>query len=63
MSYLTTSKYERIMTQIPRPRQTVCLPRLTPEHLCYGCGRYRQYHGIGCVHPCYREFQKKAVTV
>lgn len=63
MSYLTNSKYERMMTQIPRPRQTVHQPQLAPGHLCYGCGRYHQCYGIGCVHPCYREFQKKAVTV
>lgn len=63
MSYFTTSKYERMMTQIPRPRQTIHPPRLAPGHLCYGCGRYRQCYGIGCVHPCYREVQKKAVTV
>lgn len=55
MSYLTNSKYERMMTQIPRPRQTIHPPRLAPGHLCYGCERYRQC----CVHPCYREVQKK----
>ena len=63
MSYLTTSKYERMMTQIPLPRQTIHPPRLAPGYLCYGCGRYHESYGIGCVHPCYREFQKKAVTV
>ena len=52
-----------MMTQIPRPRQTIHPPRLAPGHLCYGCERYRQCYGIGCVHPCYREVQKKAVTV
>ena len=63
MSYFTTSKYERMMTQIPRPRQPIHPPRLAPGHLCYGCGRYHESYGIGCVHPCYREIQKKAVTV
>lgn len=63
MSYLTTSKYERMMTQIPRPRQTIHSLRLAPEHLCYGCGRYRESYGIGCVHPCYREVQKKEEAV
>lgn len=63
MSYFTTNKYERMMTQIPRPRQTIHPPRLAPGHLCYGCGRYHESYGIGCVHPCYREVQKKAVTV
>ena len=52
-----------MMTQIPRPRQTIHPPRLAPGHLCYGCGRYHESYGIGCVHPCYREVQKKAVTV
>lgn len=27
MSYLTNSKYERLMSQIPQPRQEVSLPR------------------------------------
>lgn len=63
MSYLTNSKCERIMTQLPRPKPAVNLPQLAPGHLCYGCGRYRQSYGIGCVHPCYREVQTKAVTV
>lgn len=63
MSYLTTSKYERMMTQLPRPKPMVNLPQLVPGHLCYGCGRYRESYGTGCIHPCYREFQKKAVTV
>lgn len=63
MSYLTTNKYERIMTQLPRPKPMVNQPQLSPGHLCYGCGRYHESYGIGCVHPCYREFQKKAVTV
>lgn len=63
MSYLTNSKYERIMTQLPRPKPTVNLPKLAPGHLCYGCRRYRESYGTGCVHPCYREIQAKAVTV
>lgn len=63
MSYLTNSKYERMMTQIPRPKLMVNLPQLAPGHLCCGCGRYRESYGTGCVHPCYREIQKKAVTV
>ena len=42
MSYLTNSKYERLMTQIPQPQQEVSLPQLAPDHLCYGCERYRQ---------------------
>ena len=63
MSYLTNSKYERMMTQIPRPKPMVNLPQLAPGHLCCGCGRYRKSYGTGCVHPCYREIQKKAVTV
>ena len=63
MSYFTTNKYERMMTQIPRPKLMVNLPQLVPGHLCCGCGRYRESYGTGCVHPCYREIQKKAVTV
>ena len=63
MSYLTNSKYERLMTQIPQPRQEVSLPRLAPDHLCYGCERYRQSYGIGCVHPCFWEIRRKGVTI
>ena len=63
MSYLTNSKYERLMTQIPQPRQEVSLPRQAPDHLCYGCERYRQSYGVGCVHPCFREIRRKEVMI
>ena len=51
------------MTQLPRPKPMVNQPQLSPGHLCYGCGRYHESYGIGCVHPCYREVREKAVTV
>lgn len=51
MSYFTSSKYERMMTRIPKPLAEKKAPPVPPCHPCYGCKRYGEY----CMHPCYRE--------
>jgi molybdopterin/thiamine biosynthesis adenylyltransferase len=51
-----------VKKNLPRPKPMVNQPQLSPGHLCYGCGRYHESYGIGCVHPCYREVREKAVA-
>lgn len=57
MSYFTSSKYERLMTQIPKPLQDTSKPVPARDSICWGCKRY----GQGCSHPCHREVKGNGV--
>lgn len=54
MSYFTTSKYERMMTRVPKPLREDRKPVLPKCHPCYGCKRV----GEGCMRPCYRDVRR-----
>lgn len=56
MSYFTSSKYERMMTRIPKPLAEKKAPPISPCHPCYGCKRY----GERCMRPCYRDVRNGA---
>ena len=56
MSYFTSSKYERMMTRIPKPMVKDIKDVIPRNHPCHGCKRY----GEGCFRPCYRDIKRGA---